>query len=397
MPNENINTQYANQQEDEINLLDIFIVLLKHKKLIISITGIAAILSIIISLILPPVYEAKTSIMPPLGISRSSSMSAAAAALGLGAIAKNPSDVYVDLLKSNFVVDNIIKEFNLTKLYKAKNIDIARKDVLKHLDAKADLKTGIITIGYKDKDPKRAAQIANAFVDQLRYLNNHLAVTKAAVEKRFFQKELKKAYKKLLEAEKNAESFQKKTGVIELKPQAQASINTIANLKAQIAAQEAKLAAMSTYATPQNPDYKKTEASIASLEAELSALESNAKSSALPSIKKVPEVYGKYINIQTELGFRKAVYSMLLKLYQQASIQEAKGAPLIQVIDKATPPHLRISPKRTLIVVVSTLAAFFISIFIAFIKEAIERMSQNEEDRKRLELIKKYASFGKKA
>ncbi|PMP90449.1 MAG: hypothetical protein C0170_06570, partial [Hydrogenobaculum sp.] len=151
MSNENVNSQIATSKEEEINLLDIFIILLKHKKLIISITGIAAILSVIISLILPPVYEAKTSIMPPLGISNSSGLSAAAAAFGLGAMAKNPSDVYVDLLKSNFVIDNIIKEFNLMKLYKAKNIDIARKDVLDHLDVKSDPKTGIITIGYKDK------------------------------------------------------------------------------------------------------------------------------------------------------------------------------------------------------------------------------------------------------
>ncbi|MEM3845193.1 MAG: Wzz/FepE/Etk N-terminal domain-containing protein, partial [Candidatus Parvarchaeota archaeon] len=116
--------QTNKKADDEINLLDLFIVLLKHKKLILVITIGAAILSVVISLIMTPIYEAKTTIMPPQGIESSVSSAfaqTAAAALGIGVGVKNPSEIYENLLKSNFVVDKIIKEFNLMKLYKAKN------------------------------------------------------------------------------------------------------------------------------------------------------------------------------------------------------------------------------------------------------------------------------------
>ncbi|MGC8617077.1 MAG: GumC family protein [Desulfurella sp.] len=396
------NLGYQNvSDDDEINLLDLFIVLLKHKKLIFSITFGVAVLSIIISLLMTPVYEAKTTLMPPQGAESSLSSAfaqTAAAAVGLGISAKNPSEIYENLLKSDFVVDRIIKQFNLMKLYKAKNIDSARKAVLKHLDVQIDAKTGIITVGYKDKNPVRSAQIANAFVAALRDLNNHLAITKASIDRKFFESELKKAYIKLVEAEKNVENFQKKTGVIELGEQTKASIASIANLKAQIAVQEAQIAAMGTYATPNNPAYQKAQATLSSLRSQLSALESNTNNSnnAITPLGKIPSLYGKYINVVGELGFRKTVYEMLLKLYEEASVKEAKGASLIQVIDKATPPQIRISPKRALIVIVSTFAAFFLSIFVAFFKEFIEKASQDEENKERMQLIKQYASLRKK-
>ncbi|HEX13818.1 MAG: hypothetical protein C0173_08350 [Desulfurella sp.] len=389
------NLGYQNvSDDDEINLLDLFIVLLKHKKLIFSITFGVAVLSIIISLLMTPVYEAKTTLMPPQGAESSLSSAfaqTAAAAVGLGISAKNPSEIYENLLKSDFVVDRIIKQFDLMKLYKAKNIDSARKAVLKHLDVQIDAKTGIITVGYKDKNPVRSAQIANAFVAALRDLNNHLAITKASIDRKFFESELKKAYIKLVEAEKNVENFQKKTGVIELGEQTKASIASIANLKAQIAA-------MGTYATPNNPAYQKAQATLSSLRSQLSALESNTNNSnnAITPLGKIPSLYGKYINVVGELGFRKTVYEMLLKLYEEASVKEAKGASLIQVIDKATPPQIRISPKRALIVIVSTFAAFFLSIFVAFFKEFIEKASQDEENKERMQLIKQYASLRKK-
>ncbi len=395
------NLSYQNvSDDDEINLLDLFIVLLKHKKLIFSITFGVAVLSIIVSLLMTPIYEAKTTLMPPQGIESSLSSAfaqTAAAAVGLGIAAKNPSEIYENLIKSDFVVDRIIKQFNLMKLYKAKNIDSARRAVLNHLDVQIDVKTGIITIGYKDKNPVRSAEIANAFVAKLRDLNNHLAITKASVDRKFFENELKKAYIKLVEAEKNLENFQKKTGVIELGEQTKASIASIANLKAQIAVQEAQIAAMGTYATPSNPDYQKAQATLSSLRSQLAALESNTNgNNAITPIRKIPTLYGSYINIVGELGFRKTVYEMLLKLYEEATIKEAKGASLIQVIDKARPPQIRISPKRALIVVVSTFAAFFLSIFIAFFKEFIERVSQDEENKERMQLIRQYASLRKK-
>jgi len=306
MKEEQVNFKHGQtQEEEEINLVDILIILLKHKKLIISITSIVAILSIAISLVLPFTYEAKASIMviPPKTKDETKDLY-----------------IYMNLLKSDSVIDNIIKKFDLMKLYKAKNIDIARKDVLKHLDVKADPTTDIITISYEDKDPKRSMEITNAFVEQLIYLKNNkdLPLTEVGAERRFFQKELKKAYRKLLEAEKQA--------------------------------------------------------------GELEAYGRHIK---------------KYINIQTELSFRKVIYETLLKLYQKAYIKEAKTPSVVKIVHRAVPPHTNIR-KRALIVIVSTISAFFIAVFVAFIKEAIEMMSQNEEDKERLELLKQYASFKRK-
>src|SRR3972149_10031039 len=172
--------------EDEINLLDYIIVLLKRKKLIISITLGAALITAIISLIMTPIYRAETRILPPqtgsssIAVSMLSQMAGAQGiteSLGL----KTPGDLYVGMVKSRTVADRIIDRFNLIKLYDTEYREDARKQLIEDiLQAETDKDSGIISIGVEDKDPKRAADMANAFVEELKNLTKGLAVTEAS-------------------------------------------------------------------------------------------------------------------------------------------------------------------------------------------------------------------------
>src|SRR3972149_3987616 len=151
------------QQDDEINLLDYLIVLLKRKKLIIGITCGAAIITAIISFIMPPIYEAETRILPP---QQSSSMAAQLLSqLGGGNLAgfvggalgmQTSSDLYIGMLKSRTVLDHIIDRFKLMELYDEEYHEDVRKKLEEDiLEATGDKNSGIITVSIEDKDPKR--------------------------------------------------------------------------------------------------------------------------------------------------------------------------------------------------------------------------------------------------
>src|SRR4030067_1735785 len=169
-------SRLTSQVEDEINLLDYLIVLLKRKKLIISITSGAALITAIISLIMTPIYRAETRILPPqtgsssIAVGMLSQMAGAQGiteSLGL----KTPSDLYIGMLESRTIADRIIDRFNLMELYKAEYREDARKQLFEDvLEAETDKDTDIITIDVEDKDPKRAADMANAFVEELKNL-----------------------------------------------------------------------------------------------------------------------------------------------------------------------------------------------------------------------------------
>src|SRR6266496_4586305 len=115
--------------DDEISLLDLLIVVAKHKRVVLGGPLISAIGAAAISFLLPNIYTGTTRILPP-----QQSASAASALLnqlggalgglgGMGGLAggalgvRNPNDLYVGMLKSRTVADNMISRFELGKLY----------------------------------------------------------------------------------------------------------------------------------------------------------------------------------------------------------------------------------------------------------------------------------------
>jgi len=246
-------------QEDEINLLDYLIVLAKRKSFIIKVTLGFAVITAIISLIMSPIYKAETKILPPTNggsgiaaqLMSQLGQLGAIAGIGGGSInGKTPNELYVGLLKSRTVLDRMIDRFDLMKLYRTNYRQNARGRLLDDvLAVRDDRKSGIITINVEDKDPKRAAEIANAFVEELQKLNTGLAITEASQRRLYFEEQLKGAKVSLTQAEEGMKSFQEKTGAFNMESQAKAVIEGIGMIRAQIAAKEVELKVMRTYST----------------------------------------------------------------------------------------------------------------------------------------------------
>jgi tyrosine-protein kinase Etk/Wzc len=389
------------RDNDEINLLDLLIVLLKRKRLILGITFMSALITAIVSLIMPPVYRAETSLLPPqpsssMALQALSQLAGGAAGIGAEVLGiKTPADLYAGLLKSNTVLDRIIDRFKLMELYdKEYRID-AREALLDNIEVNVDKKSNIITLSVEDKDPVRAAQMANAFVEELKALTKGLAITEASQRRLFFEEQLKDTKLALIKAEEDLKKFQEKTGAIKVEEQAKAVIEGIATLRAQIAAKEVEIKVMKTYSTPYNPDLQRAEEALRAMKAELQKLEAKEGKNPDPLMPtgRMPEVGMEYLRKLRELKFNETLYELLLQGYETARLDEARDAVVIQVVDKAIPPDKRAKPKRTLMVLVATFTGFFLSIFIAFFIEYKEKASQDPEQKERIEAIRKEINF----
>ena len=379
-------------EEEEISLLDGLIVLLKHKKFIFYATFGVALLTAIISLIMPPVYEAKTSILSPQ--QNTSSMAqflgnSALASMGMGAgllEIKNPNDIYIELLKSRSVLDNVIDRLDLLKRYGTKSHYAARQHLLSELKTHNDIKSGILTIMVESKDPKEAADIANAFVGALENKNNSLAITAASQKRLFFQEQLNDAKASLLKAEDAMKAFQQKAGLLQVDDQGKAELEAIAGIRAQIAAKEVEIRVMRTYSTALNPNLETDEEELNGLRAEASKFSG-----------KMPAVQADYSNKLMALMFDQKLYGLLQSQYEAAKLDEAGDPSIIQVIDKAVPPEKREKPKRSVMVVISLIMAFVFSVIASFLIEYMKKLSADPENRDKFATIKKYVSvrFGK--
>jgi uncharacterized protein involved in exopolysaccharide biosynthesis len=388
-------------KEDEINILDLFIVLVKRKGLIIKVTLGIAIITAIISFILPPVYRAETRLLPPQSTSSTALETLSSMAGGVAGISaemlgiKTPGELYAAMLKTNTILDRIIERFKLMKLYGTKYRVDARNRLLNSINISVDKKSGIITLSVEDKDPKMAADIANAFVEELKNLKKGLAITEASQRRLFFEEQLKDTKLALIKAEEEMKRFQEKTGAIQVSEQAKAVIDSIANLRANIAAKEVEIKVMKTYATPYNPDLQKAQEALRAMKAELAKLEAKGGKNPDPLVPtgRMPEIGMEYFRKLRELKFYETLYDLLLKGYEAAKLDEAKEAVVIQVIDKAIPPEKKAKPKRKQMILIATFTGFFLSVFLAFFLEFKGNLKKDPENIKRLETIKEYAKF----
>jgi len=356
-------TQHV-QENDEISLLDIAIVLAKHKKLILGLPLLAAIVTAGITLLMPNWYTATAKLLPP-----QQGQSNAVAILGqLGAISggagqalglKNPSDIFVAMLKSRTVADAIIERFKLKELYHEKYLQDTRKVLSKNVDIAAG-RDGVITIELEDKSPQRAADMANAYVEELEKLTRRLAVGEAGQRRLFFEQQLKKSKEDLIRAETALTAFQVERKVLNPQGQVSLTISAAAGLQAQIASKEVQIASLKSFAAQENPDLRRANEELAGLRAQLAKVgkgRTEDVGDVLLSMGKAPREGTEYVRKIRDVKYYETLFELLAKQYEIAKIDEAKEATLIQVLDEAIPPEKKSSPRRFIILCLSFLGS----------------------------------------
>jgi len=350
-------------------------VLIGRTAILIAVLGAAA------ALVLPDVYTATVVILPP---QQSSSGGAALlaqlgslggmAAGGAGAMGiKNPNDLQIALLKSETVQNAIIHRFHLDQLYGCKYLSKSRRQWERRTHVDGGVKDGLIRLSVEDKDPARAALLANGWVDEYRRFGATLAVSEAAQRRLFFEQQLASARDELASAEDALKQTELRTGVIEIGGQAHAMIESAAVLRGQIAAKQVEIRGMHQFAAEQNPDLVRAEQELAGLTGQLAQMDvqSNGRRGDLVAPKgSLTDAGLAYVRAQREVKYHETVYELLARQYEVARVDEARQGASIQVVDAAEAPDRPSSAYRWWTLTASLLFAFPLSILIALGAEA---------------------------
>jgi len=376
--------------DNEINLLNYWQVLVKRKRLIGFIVGGAFLTSIIISFLLPKIYVSTASILPPQQESSiGGGMSASQLAGGLGGLAggflgiKSPADLWVGILKSQTVRDAIINRFDLMKAFNSKSIEDARRDINEMVKVTKS-KEDIISITVEDKDPQRAALIANAFVEELDKVNKSVVMSAGGRMRSFVEKRLAEGKVELEKIEDAVKAFQEKNGAVKLDDQSKAIIEAIGRIKGQLMAKEVELQTFLSYATPNNPQAEILKAQVEELRESLRELEEGKKGDHPQSkgifipTAKMPDLVLQYARLLRDMKVQETLYGLLTQQYEIARIQEAKDSPTVQVLDVAQVPEKNVKPKRMLIITLFTFTTTFFAIFLAFLVESLKKSQHSQ-------------------
>lgn len=377
---------------EEINLLDLLLILAKNWKMIVGVPFLVSVITAIITLFMPNIYTAKAMILP--GDDNSGGMMSAMMAQmgglaglagGLGGATK--ADLYATMLKSETLKDSLIDRFKLMELYKAEYRASAYAVMDGNVGVSIGKKDGVITIAVSDNDPKLAAAIANAHVEELGKLAAKLNMSGAGMNRAFLEERLAKANADLAAAEDALKSFQTKNKAVAVTDQAKATLEGVAQLRAQLITQEVQMATLRQQFTDESRELKSIKATIANLRGQIAQLEGSNSAGSMPGVGAMPQLGQEYLRLMREFKIQETLVELLTKQYEMTKLNESKDVVPFQVLQPAKVPELKSKPKRSLIVIMAAFASGFLMVIVAFVREFSANI--NDEDRKRWQELKK--------
>jgi uncharacterized protein involved in exopolysaccharide biosynthesis len=372
-------------QDDEISLLDLLQTIVDNLRLLILGPLAVGVTALGISFLIPPTYTAKTQFLPPQQQqSAAASMLASLGSLGglAGAVGniKNPADQFLAYMKSVTLQDSLIERFKLLERYEAKTKLDARLALTGNVRAVSG-KDGLISVEVDDKDPKFAADLANAHVEELSRLLGKLATTEAQQRRLFFEKQLTTAKDKMIQSEIALKATGVSGSVLKASPAS--AVAAVAGLQAAVTSQEVKLGAMRGYLAESAPDFKQAMSELSNLRAQLAKQEKDS-----PATAGKVTTEGDYITKYREFKYHETLFELFAKQLELAKVDEAREGAVIQVLDAAQAPERKAKPKNEIIAIIATLAAGFALLLFVFVRQALANAGQDSESAQKMTQLK---------
>lgn len=402
--------------EETISLLDILLILVKRRRLILGFTVLVAAVSFGLLYYsskapanfwnpLPNFFMPTVKVLISEGRESSSlssilnqgNMTALTGLLGAGTVGTSGTsnaDLAQSLLKTGVSVkDQIGLEFDFISRYKIeKNPKTATRALISNaLDIKFDPKSGILEVGYKEKDPVFAANVVNRLVELLEEQFKNLTLEKVIGKKEYLEQTIVAADKESTETSQALVAFQNKYGFLDLPSQVSVSVQQIAQLQGRVLTQQVQLAVL-------QKSFPDSDARIVTLKNEIAELNkvmseikqgSDQYSTGGLATKQLVDLSTRYAMLKRDAEIAQSVLSTLKSQYEMTKLQEMDNSKTFQVVEKAEVPELKAGPSRTKIMIILTLSAFFISLLIAFIREYLDRARYDPIESEKLNAIRR--------
>ena len=362
----------AETTEVQRDLLPHLRLLWDSRRFLCRVATYAFLASTVIAFLIPVRFQSTTRLMPPDSLSNSglgmmAALAGRAGTDGLGGLAgdllgvKSSGALFVGILGSQTVQDELIDEFYLKKVYHDSKIEDARKDLAEHTDISEDRKSGIVTIAVTDHDAKRAAAMAQAYVNELDRLVAQVSTSSARRERIFLEGRLQDVKVDLDSAAKDFSVFASKNTAIDIPEQGKAMVEAAAGLQGQLIAAQSELSGLRTIYSDNNVRVRTVEARVNELDKKLNEIGGAGvdggknENSLYPSIRKLPLLGVTYADLYRQTKIQETVYGLLTQQYELAKVEEAKEIPTVKVLDAAIVPTKKTFPPRAVLVILGTM------------------------------------------
>jgi uncharacterized protein involved in exopolysaccharide biosynthesis len=328
----------AEPEDQTLDLGTLWLRLRRRSRRIAAIAGASTVLAILAALLMPSWYRASASLLPPGDEDSAFGLSSLLKGIGVPGVKvptqSQPADVFVAILKSRRVNEEVVRRFDLRTRYKKKLLVDALRELAQHTRFSVD-DAGIIMIEAEDRDPKHAAELANSYVDVLDRFNREVRMTKGRRTREFVGMRLADTERQLHDTEEAFATYQATHKTPPLSPDAASALSSIAGMYAQREALQVRLGVIKGYTQGSSDEETQIQAELAQLDRRL---------------QEVPETGMASLRLLRDLKTSEQLRALLTAQYEQARIDEVRDVATLEPLDVATPPEKRARPKRTLIV-----------------------------------------------
>ncbi|NNE36224.1 MAG: lipopolysaccharide biosynthesis protein [Rhodothermales bacterium] len=367
---------------DEPSLWRALGTLYRRRAFIVAMTALVAVAAIVISLLLPVWYKATTRLLTPEGsgaggfASMLSEFAPEAASL-LGGGGGGEINRYFAILSSRSLMTSVVRRFDLMNVYEIEPSETALDDTIELLRANTeftlDQEFEYLSIQVLDRDPQRAADIANYFVQELNRVNSELSAQNASLYTGFVSESLQGAEMALDSARAVMQRFQEKHGVIDLPTQTQAFLESVANLRRDVLEAEIQYEVLRDQLGPENARTRSAQMLAEAAKSKYDAALGGAERLLPVPQSRIPSLANQYAELLQEILIQGEIVKFVRPLYEQARFDEQREKVAVQVLDPAVPPSRKAKPVRSIIVIVATISGFLLSIIFVLLYDYVKR------------------------
>jgi len=321
---------------------------------------------------------------------------------GLGSLAggllgeHNSTALFIDLLHSGTVSGHLVDHFNLMHVYHKRYHVDAGKRLASMTTITDDKKSGVITIKVQDRDPARARDLAQGYLDELNKLVTQTSTSAAHQERVFIEQRLQGVQSELERAQLDLSEFASKTSTIDIKEQTHAMVDAGARVQAEMLVEQSSLQSLRQIYGDGNIRVRETEARIASLQGDLTKMTGSGaalsvshdnssstddKGELYPPLRQLPRLAVPYADLYRRVKVEETVFELLTQQYEMARVEEARDVPPIRVIDVPGIPEKKSFPPRLLLTLFLTFLSFSATAFMVIAREHWQHVSEDDERR----------------
>ena len=380
------------QTEERITVgrsfLDILALLVKWRRLIVRIVVITTLLAIVVALVSPKWYKATAAVLPAEDTDMLSGLEGISSlvrnfspARGLSALTRgNETDRYLAILNSDNELLKVIDRFNLTYVYDISKYP--REKTLKELVSNVNFEVGNegqLVIDVYDKDPQRAADMANYFVKILNDVNTELHVANARANREFIEMRYKKNLVDLRNSEDSLRAFQIRYGVVALPEQLAASIKAMAEISGQLAVKQVEVDVLRKSLSATHPSVIAAQLQADALQSKIRELnngqgEVKGQMNILVPFRLAPDLGVKYVRLFREVEIQNKILEFVTPMYEQAKVEEQRATPSVIVLDYALAPERKAKPKALLYGLIALVGSTLLAVSLVFGIEGVQKL-----------------------